>query len=213
MGIGNFISQFVTVMLGSGASIAIARIVSDHRRDKRQRADAAEYLALQLAFLLEGYAIDCAGKVSDHSMAVSSEGHVGKEIGAVPASPSFPESDAYKLLDRAILNDLLDFPQRCRMAQEAAMAWWDVVGDEDACSTAMLENTLSMGGAAIEIAKGLRKKYALGDRSLKFGEWDIESFFVEELRTLAERVAKRKRADEVAEIFPEPLVPATNGAP
>jgi hypothetical protein len=118
---GTFISNLVTVFLGSGAAIAVAKIFFEHRKDRQQWIDATEYLALQLAFLFEGYAIECADKASDHRTAISSDGHAGSLIGRVPQLLPLPESDAYKLLDRTVLNDVLDFPQRCQMANEAAL--------------------------------------------------------------------------------------------
>src|SRR5665213_470230 len=137
---GSFIFNLVTVFLGSGAALAVSKMIFEYRKDRRQRADATEYLAIQLAFLLEGYAIDCANKANDHKTAEQFDGHAGALIGSIPTPPPFPEGDAYKLLDRTLLNDLLDFPQRCQMAHEEAMFWWNVVGDEDCCSVALEEN-------------------------------------------------------------------------
>jgi hypothetical protein len=192
---GDFLSNLVTVFLGSGAAIAVAKIFFEHHRDRRQRIDAAEYLALQLAFLFEGYAIECADKTNDQRTADDSDGAAGSAIGRVPQLPPLPESDAYKLLDRARLNDVLDFPQRCQMANEAAMFWWDVVGDNDCCRNAMEENTLVMGGRAVDIAKKLRTTYALGSRDLTFGEWNIEEFFSQELTKLAKIEQERRQAE------------------
>jgi cbb3-type cytochrome oxidase subunit 3 len=192
---GDFFSNLVTVFLGSGAAIAVAKIVFEYRKDRRHRIDAAEYLALQLAFQFEGYAIECAEKASDHRTAIDSGGHAGQSIGRVPELSTFPESDAYKLLDRSCLNDVLDFPQRCRMANEAAMFWWDVVGDHDCCSVAMEENTLEVGNRALEIARNLRKTYALHLRDLTFGQWNIEEYFSQEISRLERLKQKHEQAD------------------
>jgi hypothetical protein len=193
---GNFIFNLVTVFLGSGAAIAVSKMIFEYRKDHQQRADATEYLAIQLAFLLEGYAIECANKANDHRIAKQSDGHAGALIGSIPMPPPFPEGDAYKLLDRTLLNDLLDFPQRCQMANEAAMFLWDVVGDEDSCCVAMEENTVQMGGRAVAIAKKFRIKYKLDSRDLSFGEWDIADFFDNGLKRLAE--LKRQQAEAEA---------------
>jgi hypothetical protein len=74
---GSFIFNFMTVFLGSGAAIAVSKMIYEYRKDRRQRADAIEYLAIQFAFLLEGYAIECANKVNDHKTAKQSDGHAG----------------------------------------------------------------------------------------------------------------------------------------
>jgi hypothetical protein len=198
---GDFLSNLITVFLGSGAAIAVAKIFFEHRKDMRQRIDAAEYLALQLAFLFEGYAIECADKASDHRFAIDSGGHAGQSIGRVPDLSTLPESDAYKLLDRSCLNDVLDFPQRCQMANEAAMFWEDV-GHPDCCSVALEENTLQMGSRALDIARNLRRIYALHSRDLTFEEWDIEEFFYRKLRELEELKQKRAQWDREGEAFP-----------
>jgi hypothetical protein len=197
---GDFISNLVTVFLGSGAAIAVAKLIGEYRKDRRQRADATEYLAFQLAFAFEGYAVECAKKASDHDMAQRSGGHAGDLIDRVPPLPELPESDAYKLLDRPLLNEVLDFPQRCQMANVAAMFWWDVIGDDDCCSQPLEENTIFMGGHAVDIAKKLRVKYNLGDRDLTFGTWNIDDFFAEELKRLEELMLQRREA--VAEVEP-----------
>jgi hypothetical protein len=178
-------------------SIAITKIVFEYRRDRRQRIDDTKYLALQLAFLFEGYAIECADKANDQRTADDSDGAAGSAIGRVPQLPPLPESDAYKLLDRARLNEVLDFPQRCQMANEAAMFWWDVVGDHDCCHNAMEENTLLMGGRAVDIAKKLRTTYGLDPRDLTFGKWNIEEFFSKELTKLDKIEQDRRQAEAV----------------
>src|SRR5690242_16227589 len=78
---GDFIFNLVTVFLGSGAAIAVAKIGFEYRKDRQQRADATEYLAFQLAFLLEGYAVECARNATDHDIAKHSDGHAGRLIG------------------------------------------------------------------------------------------------------------------------------------
>src|SRR5882672_1059315 len=105
----DFISSLGTVLLGSGLATASTNIGFEYFRERRKRVDATEYLALQISFLLEEYVIVCADKVSDHSTAISSGGNAGNLINKVPLLPPLPESDAYKLLNRTALNDVLDF--------------------------------------------------------------------------------------------------------
>jgi hypothetical protein len=80
------------------------------------------------------------------------------------------------------------------MANEAAMFWWDVVGDEDCCSQAMEENTILMGGRAVGIANKLRSTYKLCSRDLTFGEWNISEFFAKELKQLEKLELQRTQA-------------------
>ena len=181
---------------GSGAAIAIitiAKLCFEESRERKKREEATQYLALLLAIQFEGYAIDCASKASDHKTAIEHEGDVGNVIDRVLQPQAPPVSESYQLLDRVILDAVFGFSQRCQMAQEAAMFWWHVVGDEDCCNSAMEENTIKMGGEALEISESLRSKYKLGDRRLEFGEWEIRSFFKRELKLLQDKEAKRKQ--------------------
>jgi hypothetical protein len=194
----DFALQLVTVFLGSGAAIAVAKILFEHRREALQRRDSTEYLALQLAFQLESYAIECARKISDHRLAKEYQGDVGQIIARVPMLAPFPQSEAYRQIDRALLDDVMDFPQRCEMSNQAALFWWEVVGDPDCCNVAMEENTIQMGTRALDIARRLRTHYKLPARNLTFGKWNLDKFFSEELTKLQAVEIRRQEADKAS---------------
>ncbi len=189
------VMDLVLVFLGSGAGVAITSLILEHWRHKRSRTESARHLAIRIAFELEGYAIDCAEKANDHQLACSSAGHAGTYLGTVPAPPSLPESTAYSLIDADVLEAILDFPQRCKMASSEAAFWWDAVGDMDCVRTAASGNTIKMGALAIRIAQRLRQRHRLPTRDLTFGEWDIATFFDEEARRIAELDAKRAQLE------------------
>ena len=197
---GDLITNLVTVFLGSGAAFAVAKIAFEYRKDRRERSDAAEYLALRLAFLFEGYAIDCADQASNHRTAIDSHGAAGSVITKVPQLPSLPDSDAYKLLDRSILNDIFDFPQRCRMANDEALAYLDIVGDEEYFAILIEENTLRMGTHAMNIAKNLRISHNLIVRVLQSGEWNVANYFRDELERLDKRKKRRLELEAASAI-------------
>ncbi|MEI9889108.1 MAG: hypothetical protein WDN08_21905 [Rhizomicrobium sp.] len=189
----NWLQSFLTVVLGSGAAFTIAQIVLDFRRHRRKRRDSVEYLALRLAFVLEGYAIACAEKQSDHSTAVEHDGQAGRLLGSVPEVPALPESDAYQFLDRSILNSVLDFPQRVVMADRFAAFWWDTVGDLDSFRSEIGSQTIRMGHLAAVLAKRVRTTYRIQGRPLVLGTWDIGKYLEDEVRKLDET----KRRNEV----------------
>jgi len=78
------------------------------------------------------------------------------------------------------------------MAQLAADFWMDTVGDRDCYQTAVEENTVSMGSAALNIARAIRSEYQLGGRTLTFGAWNIDDFMRVEIRKVKERIERRK---------------------
>ena len=156
------------------------------------RADEAEFLAVRLAIEFEGYAIESAERVADQKTLEDSGGHAGNKIGSLPEPPQPPKSDAYKFFDRALLDAIFQFPQDRLMANRAAIFWWDVVGDEEACTEAYKEHTIRMGAKASEIAREIRSKNKLPARNLTFGRWEIDRFLDKELSRIHEREAKRK---------------------
>jgi hypothetical protein len=45
-----FMKLLLTIVLGSGAAITIAKLVFDRQKEARERTEALDYLAIQLAF-------------------------------------------------------------------------------------------------------------------------------------------------------------------
>src|ERR1035437_1372572 len=189
-----FVNSFLTVVLGRGAALAIVRIVFDRRKDRRERLDAIKYLALQLAFQFEGFAIECERVASDNQTADEHGGNVGRFISGVPQPQPLPASDAYRFLEPEILNRVFGFAQRCQMAQQAASVWAEIVGDEQCYRSASEENTIMMGAECLQIAGAIRRKYRLGDRTLEFDKWSIDNFFKKELPKIEARKARRDEA-------------------
>ena len=201
------------VFLGSGVATAGVTIFLQQRFKKQQKLEGEQsvvkYLALRLVFLFEGYAVQCADKISDHHTAESSTspeywytGKSGPEAGAfigeVPKISPFPSEleEGYKLLDKDILNDIFDFPQRCILANKDAMFWWDIVGERECCANALAQNTIDMGARAMDIGKRLRKKYDLAARQLGYEEFDMEKFLKEELVKLKDHKKRMKKQME-----------------
>ena len=58
----NTLWQILAVLVGSGTGAALASVVLEHWRYRRSRQEGARYLAIRLAFALEGYSIQCAEK-------------------------------------------------------------------------------------------------------------------------------------------------------
>jgi hypothetical protein len=79
-----YLKLLFTVVLGSGAAIAIVRLFFDRNKEKRERAEATKYLAIQLAFQFEGFTMVCAQGVSDHRLAIEHDGHAGRFLGTIP---------------------------------------------------------------------------------------------------------------------------------
>lgn len=198
-----FWQTFISVGLGSGFALGVTKFFFDWFKDWRDRRGKQQFFALRLASTLEGFAIRCARNVSSHQMHAEHDGNVGGPISGIKP-PQFPENTPYELIDPSLVDAIFDFPQRCEMAEEAAYFWWDVVGDSDAYSEALEENTIEVGVLALLIARRLRTKYRLQSRNLTFGQWSIDEFFDSESKAIMDRKKKHDaRNAAAAEIFKE----------
>ena len=177
----------ITVFFGSGASFAILNIVWQWIKDKRER----RHFALQIAFQLEAYAIECEKAHSDNEDANNSDGSAGQSISELPRLGPLPSHDAFRLLDPKIVSRLYAFPQECLMAQRAADQIFEFVGQDEAIES-VADSTLGMGMEALDIARTIRGKYGLGTRNLKFGEWSVEEYFEDKLQRMKERKAEEE---------------------
>jgi hypothetical protein len=195
-----FWSQAISAGLGSGFAIALIKVGFDAyklRNDKQQRERNRPHLALHLAVYLEGYAAQCASEVDDHELAKSCDGHAGNYLMRVPDPGPLPEV-AFDLLDIEIVDALLDFPQRCQMAQASADSCWDIIREVDEFQKLVGVATIKMGMSAMEIARRLRNTYGLKPRDMTFGTWDVDEFFADRAARLA-KIEKERRGEEEAE--------------
>lgn len=187
-------TDFLWILLASGSGAALASIGWDFWRHYRSRSESVRYLATRLAFAFEEYAISCANKLADHQLAQQSSGHVGSFVANVPEFPGPIESAHYELMKPDLLGRLLDFPQRCNMADRAAQFWWEAAGDMDCVRESAYENMVEMGRLAIGLSVDIRGEYSLGQRDLTFDEWDIPHFFDEQQKRVDQLKAQRAAA-------------------
>jgi len=178
------VGDFLVVLFGSGAGVALATVGIEQWRHSKSRQESVRHLALRVAFMLEGYAIDCADKVEFADV------DRVRDFSAVPQLPALPESSAYVLMQTDILEKILDHPQQCQMAGSGA-AFLREIGDPESASVAVEEATIQLGQKALEIAQEIRKHYHLPRRKLVSGTWDIETFYARECSRVREQEARR----------------------
>jgi hypothetical protein len=166
-------------------------------RKKKEEDSVANYIALRLAILFEDYAIESANKICDHQLVTSSDRTAGKFICEVPMPPPLMLEKEYKLIDLKLLNDILDFPQRCLLANDNAFFLEKMVGDRECTTIALGENTIDMAYRALELGKRLRCQYKLSSRELSYQDYDIEKFLKSEFNKLtATRKTREAQEDE-----------------
>lgn len=172
-------SLFSTVIT-SALVATIAGAAINAWLDARKSRHSTRLDALRAAVALEGYAITCADKISEHEDAVASDGHSGTPLASVPNVPELSVGPGFLRPRRAaVVNQLLIFPQEVRQADQAASFWWDVVGDMDATRNEAVWQTARMGLHALNLASDIRKAFALPRRELIFGEHNVRGLLDE----------------------------------
>lgn len=191
----DFWSSFLTIGLGSGSSFAAANLAFSWFKEKRSRADALRYLALQLALHFESFALDCATRVGSNYDFDEHDGHVGAAIRCVPQPGPLPSNEAFRFLAPEILDDVLSFSQLCQMAQDNAYFWMEYLHDHECYRNAAADNSVCMGYEALGIARRIRQIYRLRVRVVGFKKWDINEFLSSEYHEIEIRERKIEDAN------------------
>ena len=148
----------------------------------RKSKSATRFDALSAAVTLEGYAITCADRISNHNLATSSAGHAGSYLAEVPDLPELPIVIGFLRPQRAsVANKLMIFPQESRQADQAVAFWWDATGDIDQVREVAVAEAAKIGLKALIIAVELRKAFKLPERNLIFGKYNVRKTLQENL--------------------------------
>lgn len=183
---GNFSisgGEIIATILASGLTSLGIKLVYDFVKVTKSRNDAARHLAMRLAVLFEGHAIDCAKKVITHDAYIEHDesGTViqGEEISEVPAVPPLPEQGNYEVLDRDSLEDILIAPQAHDSALKSLKDLLNM-GEIDAYLTGRRNTVVRIGATSLGISERLRKAHKLSARNFVHYEWDSKKFLEEE---------------------------------
>jgi len=166
-------STLITVFT-SAVVATVVGIALDVWRESHRNKRATRLEALNVAILLEGYAIACANKIADHETAQSSDGHAGQYMASIPDLPELTVTVGFLRPKKAsVANKLLMFPQAIKQADQEAGFWWDVVGDIECARNAAKNCTAKIGLESISLAQQLRSAFDLPERKLIFGKYDV----------------------------------------
>lgn len=179
-------------LLGGAAmgQFIAARLAAE--RDQKRDAATLKFLALQLAFRFEAFAIECSKTISDNETQDEIRPDEGEHYGPMPSAPELPESVAYERMSPDLLGRIFAFPQERDMAVESHSSLWQVA-DDDEVADEVRRALLEFGSKALEIADALRGEYGLGERHIGYGGWDIRHHLQSKR---AERLAKMKLIEE-----------------
>lgn len=169
----------LTIILGSSVLGALLTNLSSWIVSSRERKRHNQFLALTLAHALEKYSYDCMNAIEDHDLYQQSGGNEGNTLGYPPEVMKLPD-EQFRDFDLALLDAVLDFPQRIAFAREEVRFLADVA-DDDSVSEKAYQNTIRLASEAVALATRLRARYGLARRDLNFGEYDLRQLIDEKV--------------------------------
>lgn len=166
--------SLITTVVTSAVVATVAGAAINAWLENRKSKHATRFDALNAAVTLEGYAVTCADKISDHDLALSSDGHAGSFLGSVPDLPEMSVVAGFLRPKKAsVANRLMIFPQEVRQADQYIAFWWDVTADVDQMRNAAVTQVAQIGLKALELATDMRGVFNLPSRILVFGNFNV----------------------------------------
>jgi hypothetical protein len=169
-------TTIVTTALSTGLATAILNQGigwwRDSRKDNVVTEREARYLAVRLAVLLEGFALDCADAIADKELHDSSEGHAGRRHGTIPELAAYPDGD-WRALTPNLMGRCLSLRNELKLS-DGHIAFWEDIGERDSIPQEAVQQTGKCGYRAWLLATDLRKEYHLGTFDpLSVSAWDV----------------------------------------
>ena len=181
--------QFFSTVVTSALVATVAGAAINAWLEARKDKHSTRFEALSVAVSLEGYAINCADLLSDHSLAISSAGHAGSYMGRLPTLPDLSLTAGFLKPNKAkVADSLMAFPQEVRQADQVTAFLWDVTTDIEAVRESSADQAAKMGLKALELANDIRSAFRLPKRELAFGEYDIHKLLKEVLQKSKENI-------------------------
>jgi hypothetical protein len=177
--------------MGAGALGGTVVSVSSYFVQKSRKRHKIRYLATQLAYLFEGYVIECANNLASYDMLKISKGIFGSKIAEIPDFPELPESGVYEFIEPQLTERIFSFPQHLRLLQAKAGIYTPDQSD-DSFFQANHEYTLECAELAYSIAGVIRSEHKLPSRELKHEDWLIREQLIRDRASLDEVKNKRK---------------------
>ena len=166
--------QIFSTVVTSALVATIAGAAINFWLQSRKERHVTRFDALTAAIILEGYAISCADKLSNHALAKASDGHAGTFMESLPELPKLSIVAGFLKPARARVADrLMFFPYEVRQADQVATFLWDVTTDVDAVREASVAQAAKMGLYALDLSADIREAFKLPKRKIVFGAFDV----------------------------------------
>ena len=164
----------ITTVFTSALVATVASAVINAWLDTRKSKHTTRFDALNAAVALEGYTLTCAEKLSNHDLALSSDGHIGSYLGSIPELPKLNVVAGFLRPQKAsVANDLLVFPQEAEQADQNIAIWHEVAGVDEVHSAAV-EQVAKNALKALKLSCEIREAFGLPSRELVFGSFNVK---------------------------------------
>lgn len=186
------VAPFFTAGVIGAVVLWLAQELVRARRDKNARERAARYLAMRLAVLFEGYALECANRIADNELFRTSGGHAGGCSFKLPNPVTLPDSTYWEYLRHDLAERALTFPNIAAHADGAIEFTSRVENDPESTAVAFDDQAGLTGMKAWALACDLRHEYEV----VPFRKADIGWDFVNTLAKAQREADARRVANE-----------------
>lgn len=168
----------VVQMLGSGLAAALfsQAVVwwKESARDQRNADRDQRFIALQLAVVLERYAIECAMRIGEIDQKLDESYIYGAQSAALPGMPplELPNAVEWRWIDSAVTSDVLSLTPRIKFGEGSIAATFDFGNWHDGAEE-IKRQLLLIGRDAWDLACKVRAKYKLPVQTYPMGDWDF----------------------------------------
>ncbi|MFC3676233.1 hypothetical protein [Ferrovibrio xuzhouensis] len=184
--------QFIASALGGATILGASKFWYDYRREQTLRSERQRFLAVQIVYQLEDYAMVCVDALTTHDLWEGSGGNAGSMISGVPDLPDRPPSDHYSLLDLQLVERLYTLPQQVRAAKGYVSFDYEVNADPEPDGEVAEDKTYLMADLAAKLARDFRLRYGMTKQRLGFGSWDVMAYIAKGARHAEDKRSSRE---------------------
>ncbi len=184
--------SLITIVLTSALVATVVGTAINAWLDSRKLRQTTRCDALKAAVALEGYALLCANKLSNHELAFISRGHAGSYLASVPELPKLSIVAGFLRPQKAsIASRLMVFPQKVLEYEQVNSFFKDNKRSEEAI-VVMFSHVAIIGLSAVELASDIRAAFDLPVRELAFAGEPLQQSLID----FTKNKKKRKITDE-----------------
>jgi hypothetical protein len=199
--------QVLTLFLSAGVSAGVFTAIvnnllaewRDRRKEKRTSARDAVYLAMQVAVIIERFAIECEDIINHNELHTEFQGHAGTVHWKLPPLGEYPTDADWKALDPSLSSRALSLPNELRVSEGVIKFWSEL----EPRGQGILLNTCNgqagkCGYRAWQLAVDIRRRYGLSPVFEPDFVKVLKENYEQELKRMKDSAAARERHELAA---------------